>query len=142
MVLPGPDGSVTRICEGLYFPTMLVDGGQSLIVAETYRHRLWKGAWDAGQRQWRDPKAWAEVGGPIGPDGMAVGADGQLYVAVYGSGQIKVVAAAGAVTAAYALPGANPTNVARPLARWPVVTEEHGAFSLPALGTGRRLMDA
>lgn len=109
-----PDGNVYKIAENLYFPNglSLVDGGTALVIAETYRQRLWKGTWDSTNGQWVDPEPWADVGGPIGPDGMAFGADGLLYVAVYGSGQIIALDADGGITRAYKVPGTNPTNVA------------------------------
>jgi gluconolactonase len=130
---------------GLYFPNGLafVDGGRALVIAETYRQRLWKGRWDAVSGVWIDPQPWAELGGLPGPDGMALGADGLLYVAVYRSGQIKVVDAQGAIVTGYDLPGMNPTNVAfDPSGRLGlVVTEaERGLLlSLPGLGPGEPL---
>lgn len=141
----GPDGTVTTVGEGFRFPNGLafVDGGTALVVAETQERRLWKGAWDAESRTWGDPEPWAEVGGPEGPDGMALGADGLLYVAVFGLGQVKAVRPDGAVAAVYDLPGGNPTNVAfDPGGRLGlVVTEaERGLLlSLPGLGKGAPL---
>ena len=109
------DGGIARrIGESFYYPNGLaiVDGGQALVVAETYRQRLWKGDWDAAAARWLNPRPWADVGGPTGPDGMALGPDGLLYVAVYGSGQVKVVSDGGKLVGAIDVPGKNPTNVA------------------------------
>lgn len=137
-----PDGSVKKIASGLFFPNGLVfyDRGKVLIVAETHRQRLWRGWWDPDTATWHEPHPWVEVGGRVGPDGMAVGADGLVYVAVYGAGQIKAVAPDGALVAAYQLPGANPTNCAfDPTNQLGlVVTEaEKGLLlSLPRLGPG------
>ena len=50
--------------------------------------------------------------GPGGPDGMALGPDGNLYVAVYGTGKIHVLSQAGQVVSQLELPGRNPTNCA------------------------------
>lgn len=142
-----PTGGVTRIAEGLFFPNglALVDEGRSLVVAETHRHRLWKGTWDAEARRWLEPKPWAEVGGPVGPDGMALGADGRLYVAVFGSGRIKAVNARGEVSATFELPGMNPTNAAfDPSGQLGLVvteTERKELLSLPELGPGVGLFD-
>lgn len=135
-------GDLTRIAGGLFFPNglALTDEGESLVVAETHRHRLWKGAWDADARRWLEPKPWAEVGGPVGPDGMALGADGRLYVAVFGSGRIKAVGEQGEVVRQFDLPGKNPTNVAfDPSGRLGLVvteTERGELLSLPELGLG------
>lgn len=137
-----PDGALTKIGEGFLFPNglALVDGGEALVVAETRTQRLWKGAWDADARRWHDPQPWAELGTPGGPDGMALGADGLLYVAIFGGGQVRAVDGRGRVMEAYDLPGRNPTNVAFDPAGalGMVVTEaERGLLlSLPQLGPG------
>lgn len=142
-----PAGNLTQVVGGLRFPNglALVEGGRALVVAETHRHRLWKGAWDAAARRWLAPEPWAEVGGPVGPDGVALGADGRLYVAVFGSGQIKVVDEGGFVVETYSLPGKNPTNVAfDPSGRLGLVVTEAARgelLNLPALGPGATLFD-
>lgn len=51
-------------------------------------------------------------GGFRGPDGMAFGADGRLYCAVYGEGNIAVVGPDGSVEDRIATEGQNPSNVA------------------------------
>jgi gluconolactonase len=141
-----PDGRQTKVAEHMAFPNGLAfsDGGRTLVVAETYRRRLWRGAWDDVACRWIDPEPWAEVGGATdGPDGMAFGADGLLYVAVYSIGCIKAVAHDGATVAVYELPGSNPTNCAfDPAGRLGlVVTEaEHGVLlSLGGMGSGAPL---
>jgi gluconolactonase len=143
-----PEGQLTKIAEGMYFPNGLafVDEGRTLVIAETYRQRLRKGAWDAVLTRWLDPKPWVDFGGEPGPDGMAFGAGGQLYVAVYRSAQIKVVDPQGQVIREYDLPGSNPTNAAfdpRKGNLGLVVTEaERGLLlSLPDLGPGVPLFD-
>jgi gluconolactonase len=106
-----PQGALTKIASGFYFANglaLLPDG--RLVVAETYRQRLWIGDWDRAARAWRAPRPWVDVGGPIGPDGMAVGPDGHLYVAVFGQGRIAVIDAGGRVKDARPTPGARPTN--------------------------------
>jgi len=138
-----PEGRLTKIAEAMYFPNGLafVDEGHTLVIAETYRQRLWIGGWDAAATRWVDPKAWVDFGGQPGPDGMAFGADGQLYVAVYRSSQIKAVGPQGQVVRGYDLPGNNPTNAAFDPCNGElglVVTEaERGLLlSLPDLGPG------
>jgi gluconolactonase len=110
----GRDGSVKKIAGGMYFPNGLVfvDGGATLIIAETRRQRLWRGRWDAATAAWREPRPWADVGGRVGPDGMAAGRDGLVYVAVYSAGQVKAVAPDGTITRVFDVPGVNPTNCA------------------------------
>ena len=142
-----PEGNLTVVRDGMYFCNGLgfASDGETLIVAETYRHRLWKGRWDASARQWLEPQPWVEVGGPIGPDGFAFGADGNLYVAVYGSGRIKVVSPQGQIIDELPLPGQNPTNCAfDPSGKLGlVVTEaEKGLLvSIGGIGPGIKLFD-
>lgn len=111
------DGVVRKIATAKYFPNGLAfsSDGQELIIAETYRHRLWKGHWNPQTAEWLDGQVWTTVKGPDGPggpDGMAFGEDGNLYVAVYGTGKLHVINQTGAVAYTIALPGLNPTNCA------------------------------
>lgn len=122
------DGTVKKFTNEKYFPNGLsfTPDGKSLVLAETYKHRLWKGDWDAERGEWRAEKIWCETGGPVGrggPDGMAFKSDGNLYVAVYGTGSIKVVNNFGEVIQAIPLSGRNPTNCAFDAAGNLVVTE-------------------
>ena len=101
-----------KISDGKFFPNGLTftSDGKELIIAETYKHRLWKGKWDAPRSIWYDEHPWVEVGGPIGPDGMAFSDDGDLYVAVYGQKAIKVISPQGVIIDVIDIPGQNPTN--------------------------------
>ena len=137
-----PDGRVSIVGSGLFFPNGVVFSadGRTLMVAETYGRRVWRGGWDDQAARWLDPQPWAELGGEPGPDGMALALDGLLYVAALRAGQVKAVDAAGQVVLHYDVPGPRPTNVAfDPSGRLGlVVTEaEHGLLlSLPGLGPG------
>ena len=95
-------------------------------MAETYKHRLWKGPWDANKGEWTNTEVWCDVGGPNGPggpDGMAFCEDGNLYVAVFGTGKIKLVDKSGDVITEISVPGQNPTNCAFNTAGNLIVTE-------------------
>ena len=109
-----PDKTALKIATGYYRPNGLeiVDGGKALVVADTFQRTLFKGAWDDEACTWTNVQPWARVGGSEGPDGMAFGADGMLYQAIYGDGVICVVNGQGVVTERIELPGKNPTNVA------------------------------
>jgi gluconolactonase len=136
------DGALVRIADRMYYPNGLVftDGGATLVIAETWRPGLWIGGWDAEAARWIDPRPWADVGGPKGPDGMALGVDGLVYVGVSGTGFVKGVDRAGRVVYILSARGSRPTNVAfdpnRTLGL--VVTEaERGVLlSFPDLGPG------
>ena len=127
----------------MYFPNGLgfAEGDRVLVIVETYRQRLWRGDWDAEAMQWTNARPWANIpGGVNGPDGVALGEDGLLYVASYGTGCVKAVNVEGEIVRELLLPGRNPTNVAfDPSGRLGlVVTEaEKGMLlSLPEVGPG------
>ncbi|WP_338876428.1 SMP-30/gluconolactonase/LRE family protein [Spirosoma sp. SC4-14] len=111
------DGTVKKITTEKYFPNglALTLDGKQLILAETYKHRLWKGKWNVETGEWTEAEVWAKVQGPTGPggpDGMAFGEEGNLYVAVYGTGKVHVINQHGDVVHLIDLPGQNPTNCA------------------------------
>ncbi|RVT43813.1 SMP-30/gluconolactonase/LRE family protein [Sphingobium algorifonticola] len=133
------NGLTRCIARDLYFPNGLAfsPDGRDLVVAETYRHRLWRGRWDSLECRWIDPRPWAHIGGPTGPDGLAFASDGRLFVAAFGMGSIKVVGTDGMILTTVPVPGARPTNVALDPAGvlGLVVTEaEHGRLlSFPGI---------
>jgi len=143
-----PDGTAKTVGEGYYFPNGLAftAEGSELVVAETFGHRLWKGEWDSEAFAWRDPEIWCEVGGPVGPDGMALDADGRTYVAVFGTGEVRAVAPDGTIEERIDVPGRDPTNVAfDPSGELGmVVTEAHegNLVSYPDLGPGAAVFTA
>ena len=111
------NGTIKKITSAKYFPNGLAfsNDGQFLVIAETYRHRLWIGEWNADKGEWDNERIWCDIGGPDGPggpDGMAFHKNGKLYVAVYGTAKIKVVDESGMVCSDINLPGRNPTNCA------------------------------
>lgn len=108
------NGKAKKIAEQKYFPNGLAftADGKELIIAETYKHRLWKGKWDSTSATWLEAAPWVEVGGPIGPDGMAFDRNHNLYVAVFGQQRIKVISPQGVIIEEVLLPGKNPTNCA------------------------------
>ena len=120
-----PNGRITRVVDGLFFPNGLAfsPDGKYLIIAETYRQRLWKGHWQWELLQWENPSPFFDTGGIVGPDGMAFSRNGTLYVAVYGSGSVKSLDMAGTAQGTITTPGANPTNVALSMDGHLIVTE-------------------
>jgi gluconolactonase len=108
---------VKKITDQKYFPNGLAftTDGKELVIAETYQHRLWKGEWNSETAEWKNARVWCNIGGPDGPggpDGMAFDAQGNLYVAIYGIGKVKVVNPEGHIIREIDVPGKNPTNCA------------------------------
>lgn len=106
-----PDGRVFREFENLAYPNglALTPDGTRLVFAETLTKRLWI-ADRAPDGALGGRRPFCEVGGQVGPDGMAFDAEGLLYVAIYGDGCVRVVDRGGAVLRDLPLPGRNPTN--------------------------------
>ncbi|QQT26178.1 SMP-30/gluconolactonase/LRE family protein [Sphingobacterium spiritivorum] len=83
-----------------------------LFIAETGTHDIWKGKWDSQNMEWTHPVRFTNTGGPVGPDGMAFDEEGNLYIAVYGSGTIHQYNPQGQLSAKIPVAGNNPTNCA------------------------------
>ena len=112
-----PDGSVTRIADGMAYPNGLAitPCRQALIVAETFSEKLHHFALDGnGDAVEREEFAYVGTGreGEVGPDGMAFDEDGYLHVAVFGGGIVSVVSPDGQVVERLPAGGLRPTNAA------------------------------
>lgn len=109
-----PDGGVRVIADGLYFPNGLAftaDGAQ-LVIAETRRQRLWIGDWAPAAAAWIQPRVLTATSGPIGPDGLAIGANGDIHVAIHGSNTVEIKSPQGEPRGALSVGDGNPTNCA------------------------------
>lgn len=111
-------GMAEIIADGLSCPTGLAffPTNQTLLLAETHKQRIWQGFWDGSGLSWETIRVWSEISEntknlplPV-PNGMAVGPDKNLYVALFGAGLIRVLSPDGALVRDIALPGKNPTN--------------------------------
>jgi gluconolactonase len=121
-----PDGRLERLDTGLAFPNgvALSADGTAVFLAETYRRRILRYA--IGPDGTVGPRAeFAQLPGEPGPDGMALDAAGNLYVAHYNGGRVAVFDPAGRLVEEIAVPGPNVTNCAfgGPERRTLVITE-------------------
>lgn len=109
-----PNRKLFKIFEGMFYPNGLaLNKEQShLFVAETGTQQIWKFEWDNESKQLKNRTLFTETGGEIGPDGIAFDEDGNLYVAVYGSGKVKVWDETGMLIEKIDALGYNPTNCA------------------------------
>ena len=69
-----------------------------------------KGTWNAETATIENEAPWVEVGGPIGPDGMCLDIDGNVYVTVFDQGKIAVISPLGKVVETIPLPYKRPTS--------------------------------
>jgi gluconolactonase len=109
---------VVELARGYRFTNGLAfgPGDRHLYVAETITGRIWRYPWSPegiGRGEIFadviDPDA---PPGIKGPDGMAFGANGDLYVAVFGQGDVTVLRPDGTVRHRIPTQGDKPTNVA------------------------------
>lgn len=113
-----PDGSVSIAADGLLFPNGMafLDGGSTLVVAETFGQRLT--AFTVGDDgSLSDRRIWATFGPPIdtpdlgafiptmvlGPDGIADGPDGSIWVSDPFGRQVVLVAPGGEIVKRHAV---------------------------------------
>jgi len=107
------DGTVEEFAGGFQFPNgvALSDDGRTLFMAETFPQHIWAFELDSHGRE-RSRRVYATLQGGLGPDGMAFGQDGNLYIAHFGKGVVAVVSPQGKVIDELPVGGMKATNVA------------------------------
>lgn len=98
--IPSPNGIAVR------------DGGNEVLVAVTRDNAVWRAPLDEDSKPYRVGR-FIQMSGGTGPDGICLGADGELFVAHLGMGIVWRYDRVGRLTGGYEVPdGMNPTNVA------------------------------
>jgi len=107
-----PDGGVELFAEGFTFPSGLsisADGAH-LFLSETFAGRIHRFTLDERGHA-AEQRVFAKLDGGIGPNGLALGEDGNLYVAHFGKGVVVVLDPAGHLLAELPTQGFLPTNL-------------------------------
>jgi gluconolactonase len=114
------DGKIDRLATGLAFPNGIVlsKNRKKLYMDESARNRVvvWdmdaKGGLKGEYRVFAELPGNPKPGGDAQPDGMALDAEGRLWVAHYGTGTVKVLSPKGKLLATYDAGNALTSNLA------------------------------
>ncbi|MBI1187604.1 MAG: hypothetical protein GC206_09805 [Alphaproteobacteria bacterium] len=119
------DGRIERVIDGLWYANgvFFERGARRLYVSDMFRHRVLRyGVAADGALRVEAPIDVSESAAPWpegvpryaewGPDGLEVGPDGDLYVAIYGQGRVLRIGQYGAIKGALTSPARFTTNIA------------------------------
>ena len=111
------NGHVLRVLDsGMRFPNgIALDANGRLYVNETITGNVYRYDLTSAAIPKRETFGNVAAGSPdrlVGPDGMAFGDDGRLYCAVFGQGDVTVLARDGSVAERIPICGSYPTNIA------------------------------
>lgn len=114
-VLRAATSALDRVAHGLAFPNGIVATDEQVVYAETRTSRLWRHR-RLGDGGLGDAELFAELphqdGVDVqGPDGMCPDVHGNLYVAHFGAGCVRVLSPDGSESGVIDVPGRDPTNV-------------------------------
>jgi len=110
-----PDLTVSVAWEGVTIPNGLVwtEGGTAALHADTGEERIVRYRFDPVSGELSDPETFVDLAdAPGAPDGMALDAEGGLWVAMWGGGAVRRFDADGRLSDTVALPVSNVTSCA------------------------------
>lgn len=109
-----PDGAYEEVLTGLTLSNGMdwLDDGHTLLHIDSDAHRIDRYAVDVDAGRLSDRSTFVEFDPGIGlPDGMTVDADDGVWLAFFGSGQVRRYDAEGVETVRYLMPVSCPTSV-------------------------------
>jgi len=104
-----------QVLDGLTFPNGFdwSPDGATLYVAESHARRVSRFPFDARRAQLGAREPFVELDGDDGlPDGLTVDADGGVWVAIWGAGEVRRYSPAGELTATVSCPVSNTSSCA------------------------------
>jgi len=138
-----PNGEAMVVAEELLFPNGLAfnAAGDALYLAETYAQRVSLAPWKASSPGTLALQPAFSTPGPIGPDGLAIDAEGRVHACIFSAGVVLIHDPNGSERSV-PVPGAHPTNCAfDPLQRHGLIVTEATrgtVLAFPSLGPGNR----
>lgn len=104
-----------RVLDGLTFPNGFdwSPDGATMYLAESHARRVCRLPFDAQRARLGAPEPFVELDGDDGlPDGLTVDADGGVWVAIWGAGEVRRYSSAGQLTATVACPVSHTSSCA------------------------------
>ncbi|HEX7291316.1 MAG TPA: SMP-30/gluconolactonase/LRE family protein, partial [Conexibacter sp.] len=109
------DGRTRRVLDGLAFPNGFdwSPDGAALYLVESHARRVRVHPFDAASGELGDPAEFVQLPPEDGlPDGVAVDAEGGVWVAVWGAGEVRRYTPAGTLAATVACPASQTSSCA------------------------------
>lgn len=109
------DGRVTRVLDEISIPNTLAwqPDGEHMLFADSVRKQVWRFRYDGETGGISDREVFIDVGGYRGiPDGIAVDAEGGLWIAEFGGGAVHHYSADGKLIGSVRLPATQVTSCA------------------------------
>jgi predicted dehydrogenase/sugar lactone lactonase YvrE len=113
LAMAGTDGKARLVADGLEFSNGIdfSPDGSTIYVVETAANRILRAPLRPDGKLANPLSEFVHFDGQIGPDGIRFARNGELYVTLWGHGEIAVVSVDGAIVDRIQLPGLFPTNL-------------------------------